>query len=99
MKFTQQVEVTGLKRSKGNLENGTAYDSTKAFVIIDMDGSKGDAVGRSAEAFNIGLSDEFEFWKGQQFPCMATADFELVTNGSQTKTLIRRLVPLAPKKV
>lgn len=98
--FTQKVQVVGMKRSKGMMENGQSYDSTKAFIIIPMDTRKGDAIGASAEGFAIGTSEEFEQWRGVKLPCMADCDFEMVTNGSSMKMIVTRLVPpaLAPVK-
>ena len=40
MRFNQTIQVVGMKASKGTLENGTAYDSTKVYALIDLDTSK-----------------------------------------------------------
>lgn len=93
MKFQQQVQLLGLKRSRGTLDNGTAFDSTKAFLVLPMDSSKGDAVGASCDAFNIGTSLEFDKWKGVKLPCVCMADMEVVTNGTTTKIVVRELHP------
>lgn len=92
MQFTQQVQVLGLKRSKGVIaDSGQSYDSTKAYLVLPVDNTKGDALGASAEAFNIGLSDQFDAWKGTRFPCTTSADFELVTTGNTPKLVVKRL--------
>lgn len=96
MSFTQKVQVVGVKRSKGTLDNGTEFDSTKAFIILPMDTRKGDALGASAEGFNIGTSVEFERWKDVKFPCLADGTFEMVTNGSSMKLIVTSLQPAAP---
>ena len=97
MQFTQQVQVLGLKRSKGVIaDSGQQYDSTKAYLVLPVDNSKGDALGASAEAFTIGLSDQFDAWKGVRFPCATSCDFEMVTTGNSTKVIVKRLhVPAA----
>lgn len=97
MQFQQRVTVTGIKKSKGVLDNGQAYDSTKAFVVLPMDASKGDAVGSSAEPFNIGTSDVFDAWSRQSFPVEADATMEIVTSGTTTRVQIRSIVPAALK--
>lgn len=98
MQFTQQVQVLGLKRSKGVIaDSGQSYDSTKAYLVLPVDNSKGDALGASAEAFNIGLSDQFDAWKGTRFPCVTQCEFEMVTTGNATKVVVKRLhLPTAP---
>lgn len=97
MQFQQRVTVTGVKKSKGVLDNGQSYDSTKAFVVLPMDGSKGDAVGSSAEPFNIGTSEVFDAWSRQTFPVEADATMEIVTSGTTTRVQIRSIVPVALK--
>lgn len=100
MQFTQKVQVLGLKRSKGVIaDSGQQYDSTKAYLVLPVDNSKGDALGASAEAFTIGLSDQFEAWKGTSFPCAANCDFEMVTTGNTPKLIVRKLhLPASPVK-
>lgn len=97
MEFQQRVTVTGVKRSKGVLDSGQAYDSTKAFVVLPMDASKGDAAGSSAEPFTIGTSDVFAAWAKLPFPVEADATMEIVTSGSSTRIQIRAIVPAALK--
>lgn len=97
MQFQQRVTVTGVKKSKGVLDNGQAYDSTKAFVVLPMDSSKGDAAGSSAEPFTIGTSDVFAAWAKLPFPVEADATMEIVTSGTTTRVQIRSLVPAALK--
>lgn len=96
--FTQQVQVLGLKRSKGVIsDSGQAYDSTKAYIVLPVDNSKGDALGASAEAFVIGLSDQFDAWKNTRFPCSTTCDFDMVTTGNSVKLVVKQLhLPQAP---
>ena len=97
MKFQTQVTVVGMKSSKGTMETGQAYDSCKAFILLDMDATKGNMKGQSAGDFNIGLSSEFEKYKALPFPFVAVADMEIVTSGAATKTVIHALRPVDKK--
>ena len=98
MKFQAQVTVVGMKASKGTMESGQAFDSTKAFILLDMDASKGTAKGQSAGDFKIGTAAEFEKFKHLPFPFKATADMEIVTSGTMQKTVIHALTPVALAK-
>ena len=95
MKFQQTIHVVGMKSSKGTLENGNGYDSTKVYALVDLDASKGTAKGMSSAEFNLGLSAEFDRFKGMEFPFTATAEMEIVTNGKTTKTVLHTLTPVA----
>jgi len=97
MRFKAQITVVGLKASKGTLDNGNAFDSTKAFCLVDMDARKGNMRGQSAEEFNIGTSDVYGTFAGFQLPFLADAEFEIVTNGKTQQTIIHGLVPIKPK--
>lgn len=95
MKFTQRIHVVGMKSSKGTLENGSAYDSTKVYALVDLDASKGTAKGMASSEFNLGASEEFLKFKHLPFPFEADADMEIVTNGKTQKTVMHALVPVA----
>jgi len=97
MKFQSQIRVVGMKASKGSLDNGTAYDSTKVYALVDMDNSKGNSLGQSAAEFTLGTSDEIEKFKKLPFPFDAIADMEMVTNGKSSKTVMHGLKPVAAK--
>lgn len=90
-----KVKVTGMKASKGNLENGTAYDSTKVYVETRLDESKGTQKGFAGAEYNFGTSVEYEKLKHLPFPLMAEVDFDQVTNGKTVKTVIVSLVPVS----
>jgi len=94
MKFKSQVTVLGLKASKGQMENGQAYDSTKAYILMDMDSSKGRMKGQSCEPFNIGDSTVFDKFDTVACPFLADAEFEIVTTGTSQKTQVVSLVPV-----
>ena len=100
MQFTTRLTVVGLKRSKGTLDNGQEYDSTKAFVLTNMDARKGDARGQAVAEYNLGTSAEFEKFAHVPLPFEADADVELVTNGKTQKTVVHALRPVsaAPKQ-
>lgn len=99
MKFESKVTVVGMKSSKGTLDNGTAYDSTKAYVLQKLDESRPNMRGQTAEAFNFGTAEEFEKFKSVPFPFEAVAEMELVSNGSSTKTVMRSLRPIADQPI
>jgi hypothetical protein len=98
MKFQTEITVVGMKASKGTMETGQAYDSTKAFVLLDMDTSKGNMKGQSAGDFKIGLASEFDKYKHLPFPFKAKADMEIVTSGTTQTTVIHGLQPVAAAK-
>ena len=95
MKFTQVIHVVGMKSSKGTLENGNGYDSTKVYALVDLDASKGTAKGMAGSEFNLGTSTEYDKYKHLPFPFEAEADMEIVTNGKLTKTVMHGLKPTA----
>lgn len=99
MKFQSEIVVVGIKSSKGQLENGTAYDSTKVYALVDMDTSKGNALGQSASEFTLGTSEEYNKYKHLPFPFKAVADMEIVTNGKTSKTVMHGMRPLTDQKV
>ncbi len=98
MKFTTQIEVVGMKASKGTLENGQAFDSTKVFALIDLDDSKGMAKGKAMAEYTYGLSDEFSKFKHLELPFICDATVEIVTSGRAQKTQIVELRPVQAKK-
>jgi hypothetical protein len=99
MKFTSQAKVTGMKRSKGTMESGQSFDSTKVYIETDLDDSKGNAVGVATVEYGFGLSDEFEKYKHLPYPCVCELGFEIVTSGKVQKTQLISIKPLqaAPK--
>lgn len=98
MKFQSNIRVVGMKSSKGTLENGTPYDSTKVYALVDMDASKGNALGQSSSEFTLGTSEEIKKFEKVPFPFDAVAEMELVTNGKTSKTVMHGLKPVAAVK-
>jgi len=95
MRFAQVIQVVGMKSSKGTLENGTGYDSTKVYALVGLDDSKGTAKGSAVAEFTLGTSVEFDKYKHLPFPFTADADMEMVTNGKSMKTVMHSLTPKA----
>lgn len=94
MKFTSQIKVLGMKASKGTLENGASYDSTKVYVETGLDDSKGNAKGFSAVEYALGTADEYNKYKHLPFPFLAEATLEIVTTGKAQKTQLADLKPI-----
>lgn len=99
MKMQSEITVTGMKSSKGDFE-GTAYDSTKVYALVDMD-SKGDkAMGQATAVFNFGSSEVFEQFRHLKgaMPFRAMAEFDIVSNGRDIKQVLVGLKPIDGKK-
>ncbi|KVD76271.1 hypothetical protein WS62_02605 [Burkholderia sp. ABCPW 14] len=95
MRFKSEVKVLGMKSSKGQMDNGTAFDSTKVYTETPLDDSKGTAKGFAVAEFTLGTSAEFDKYKHLPFPFEASAELELVTNGKTQKTVMHSLTPTA----
>lgn len=89
-----RVKVTGMKFSKGTLDNGTAYDSTKVFVEIRLDESKGNARGRATTEYFLGKSDEYAKYAHIPLPFIADCEMEDVISGKNRTTQILQMVPV-----
>jgi len=94
MKFESQVKVLGMKASKGSMDNGMAFDSTKVYTETPLDESKGNAKGFAVGEFTLGTSVEFDKYKHLPFPFDAIAEIEIVTNGKTQKTVMHSLKPV-----
>jgi hypothetical protein len=101
MKFSSTIKVTGMKYSKGMMDNGQSFDSTKVFVETELDASKDTAMGTACAEYNLGKAEEYQKYKhlAGLFPFMAVADMEIVTNGKTQKTIIHALKPVDTAKV
>lgn len=89
--------VTGMKSSKGVLENGQSYDSSKVYVQTRLDDSKGTAKGFATVEYNFGDSTMFDKYKHLPFPFEANVETEMVTSGRAMKTIITAIQPLKPE--
>ena len=94
MKFSSRVTVQGIKGSKGTLESGQAYDSTKIYVQTALDDSKGMGKGFATAEYNFGTSEEYHKYKHLPFPIDCDAELEIVTNGKTQKTQIIGFKPI-----
>lgn len=94
--MTQIVTLLGAKRSKGKLDDGKVYDSTKIYVQTKMNESD-DTVGFAVSEYNWGDSSNFETIKSVSYPCQAEVVFEMATNGKTTKLVVTGVKPI--KKV
>ena len=95
MKLNTRIVVQGMKASKGVLESGQSYDSTKLYVQTDLDDSKGVGKGFATVEYNFGSSDEYHKFKHLPFPLECDAELEIVTNGKTQKTVITLLKPVS----
>lgn len=98
MRFKSTVQVLGMKSSKGSMDNGQAFDSTKAYIVTPLDTSKGTAKGVAAGEYTIGTSAEFAKYEKLPFPFMAEAEMEIVSNGKTSKMVVHTLTPAANQK-
>lgn len=99
MKMQTTVTVVGMKSSKGKMDNGQEFDSTKAFCLTDLDARKGTAKGQGVAEVNIGDSTEFDKYKHLAFPFQASADVEVVIAGSSQRLLFTNLRPITQQPV
>jgi hypothetical protein len=96
----QTLTLLGAKRSKGTLDNGRAYDSTKLYVQTAMKPDNADQVGFAVSEYTWGDSSNFEKLQGLQFPCQADFGFEIVTNGKTSQIVVVDVQPLTkPNKI
>jgi hypothetical protein len=96
MKFSSTIKVTGMKYSKGMMDNGQSFDSTKIYVETELDSSKDTAMGTATAEYGLGKADEYQKYKhlANAFPFIAVAEMEIVTNGKNQKTVIHSLKPV-----
>jgi hypothetical protein len=93
-----KVTVTGMKSSKGTMDNGRAFDSTKVYIDTKLDESKGNQKGRASAEYALGTSAEFDKYKHLPFPFVAEVEFDQITNGKEVKTIVSSMTPVNPAK-
>jgi hypothetical protein len=98
MQFQSDVKVLGMKSNKGTLDSGATYDSTKVYVEVPLDDTRGNAKGFAVAEYNLGDSLEFEKYKHLPFPFVGRATLEIVTTGKVQHTRFVDLRPLADAK-
>ncbi len=94
MKYQTEVKVLGMKSSKGKMDNGVEFDSTKVFIETPLDDSRGNAKGFSVAEYSLGTADEFNKYKHLPFPFMGQAQIEIVVSGKNQKMVMTELRPL-----
>lgn len=90
--MTQTLTLLGAKRSKGQLDNGLVYDSTKIYVQTKMNESK-DTAGFAVSEYSWGDSTNFDSLKSLTYPCQVDVVFEIATNGKTTKLVVSDVKP------
>lgn len=94
MLFKSTIIVLGAKSSKGDY-NGKPYDSTKIFYQADLAEGENFA-GQVGETLVWGTSENFPKIKNLDFPFEAAVTLQQVSNGNNTTTIIKDLVPVKP---
>lgn len=97
MKFVNRVKVTGMKSVDVEMD-GVRYDSTKVFLEIPLDESKGTARGFATAEYSFGKHDEFKKYSHLPFPFEADAEMEMVTSGKVSKVVLHGVKPVAQVK-
>jgi len=97
MSFKNTIHIVGMKASKGTLDNGQSYDSTKVYALTNLNTSAGTSAGTSkgmsCSEYNFGTAAEFEKFKHLAFPFVADVEMDIVTNGKTQRTLLLEIVP------
>ena len=92
MKMQSQALLFGIESSKGEFQ-GTAYDSTKFHLSVDMGTkSNGKTIGVVTRPFKCGTSEEFKKWAHLKNNWPATGipvlcEFDVVAGADQTSKL------------
>ena len=81
------MTIMGRKRSKGTLDNGNAYDSTKLYVQTALKATK-DQEGYSVTEYTWGDSSNYAKLDGQTFPLQADVSIEVVSTGKSSQIII-----------
>ena len=82
MRFKNTFQVLGCKGFKGQVE-GTNYDSTTLYVVMDVSEKNGTEVGFNVSNMKFGKEEEFQKLKNLPFPVMAELEIELTTKGPE----------------
>lgn len=89
----QTVTLFGAKRSKGTMQDGKPYDSTKIYVQTAMNDSV-DTVGFAVTEYNWGDSNNFYKIRDLTYPFQADITIDLVTNGKSSKLVVLDVEPI-----
>lgn len=87
----EKVKVMGVKGWKGEVDSD-AIDSGKVFVEERMDDSRNTsdqfAEGMASTAYALGSMEAARALRGLPFPCAVEVDFQRVTNGTKSRTIV-----------
>ena len=93
-----KVRVTGCKWFKGNID-GKDLDSGTVFVEERLDDRRGTAKGRAATAYKVSSSAVAQALAKRDFPLMCDVEFERVSNGRESETIIADIRPSVEEPV
>lgn len=82
-----EMIILGRKRSKGTLENGNTYDSTKLYIQTPLKATN-DQEGFSVSEYQWGDSTNYDKLDGQKFPFKADVILEIVSTGKSNQIII-----------
>ena len=93
MKFSTEITIVGAKASRGELESGQKYDSTKIYALVDLDNSRGMSIGQAVTEYSWGTSANFDLLRPHcdKLPARFIADFSMVTSGKVSKTVLENV--------
>lgn len=104
MKMQSQALLFGIESSKGDFQ-GTAYDSTKFHLSVDMGTkSNGKTIGVVTRPFKFGTSSEIEKWTNLSGvlssgkPVMCNCEFDVVASSDGVKLTLLAIQPAPQAK-
>lgn len=93
-----EATMTGVKMFDGTVE-GQHYSNTTVFCLLDLDDSKGTAVGQAAGSYKAEGTALFQKLKGLAFPVNVQLLVKETTNGKdQTKKVLMDVRLPAPQQ-
>lgn len=87
------AKVTGLKRSKGVLDNGKPYDNTTVYVEFPFSQSE-NMRGSATQPMKFGTSENFDKFRNVPLPFEAELDIEVETTGNRVQNVLVGVVPI-----
>lgn len=99
MQFKTQSVIKSMKPSKGTLENGRPYDSTKVYIETEFS-SDAEGWGNPSIQYNWGLSDNYhDFMRtyGINKEFVGEVTWENQTTGNNSKLVVIDVKPNPPQ--
>lgn len=90
--MSDKVKVVGAKWFKGNID-GKDLDSGTVFIEERLDDRRGTAKGYAASSYKVSSSAVAQALARREFPLICNVEFERVTNGRDTETIIVDIMP------